>query len=133
MSHPNEDRLRQAYALFGEGDMPGFLATCNDDVTFTVPGPNEIAGQRAERVFTKSDFLELVGTVMTVSAGTFAEEVVDVVANDSHGVLLLVHRFRRGDTDVEYRTNHVVELKDGLISRWQEWPGDLGTFAAAWT
>jgi len=132
VGHPNEQKLRDAYALFALGDMPGFLAGCTDDVTFHVPGPNQITRGQSSAEFTKAAFGDLVAPVMQVSAGTFSEEVVDVFANDEHGVLLLIHRLQRDGTAVEYRTAHVVQLRGGKISAWQEWPGNLAGFAAAW-
>ncbi|MBV9323606.1 MAG: nuclear transport factor 2 family protein [Chloroflexi bacterium] len=132
MGHPNEHRLRDLYALFARGDMPGFLAGCTDDVVFTVPGPNQITRGQASAVFTKENFGDLVTPVMQISGGSFSEEVIDVCANDEHGVLLLVHRLQREGKPVEYRTAHVVQLTDGKIAAWQEWPGDLSGFGAAW-
>jgi hypothetical protein len=32
----------------------------------------------------------------------------------------------------EYRTSHVVQMRDGKIALWLAWPGDLAGFAAAW-
>ena len=132
MPHPNERRLRDLYALFASGDMPGFLSGCTDDVRFTVPGPNQITHNEPIAVFTKPTFSELVAPVMQLSGGTFSEEVVDVFANDEHGVLLLVHRLQRDGQPVEYRTADVVELRDSKIASWRKWPGDVVEFARAW-
>lgn len=132
MGHPNEQHLRELYALFAQGDMPGFLNGCTDDATFTVPGPNQITRGQPSAVFTKATFGDLVTPVMQISSGTFSEEVVDVVANDEHGVLLLVHRLQRDGKPVEYRTTHIVQLRNGNITTWREWPGDNAVFALAW-
>jgi ketosteroid isomerase-like protein len=132
MGHPNEQHLRDLYALFAKGDMTGFLSGCTEDATFTVPGPNQITRNQPSAVFTKATFGDLVTPVMQVSGGTFSEEVVDVFANDEHGVLLLVHRLQRDGRPVEYRTAHVVELRNGNIAAWREWPGDNAGFAEAW-
>jgi ketosteroid isomerase-like protein len=132
VGHQNEQKLRDLYALFARGDLPGFLAGCTDDVTFTVPGPNQITRGEQSAVFTKDTFGELVAPVMQVSGGSFSEEVVDVFANDDHGVLLLVHRLQRDGKPVEYRTAHVVQLQDGKIATWAEWPGDLAGFTEVW-
>jgi len=55
-----------------------------------------------------------------------------VLANDERGVLLLHHEFDRAGSHREYLTAHVCELRDGRISRWEERPGSLAEFAAAW-
>jgi len=126
--HPNEEALREAYAIFAKGDMEGFLACCTDDVSFTVPGNNKGTG-----TYTKGTFMDLIGVVMQVSQCSFREDVLDVYANDERGVLLLLHAFDRADTGhVEYRTCHKIELRDGKIAQWEEWPGDMERFDAAW-
>ncbi len=132
MAHPNEQRLRELYVLFAQGDMPAFLAGCTDDVAFTVPGPNQITRGEPSAVFSKDTFVDLVTPVMQLSGGTFSEEVVDVFANDEHGVLLLVHRLQRDGQPVEYRTAHAVQLRDGKVASWREWPGDTLGFSRAW-
>jgi ketosteroid isomerase-like protein len=127
MSHSHEDRLRDLYAKFAQGDVEGFLAGCTDDATFTVPGNATVSG-----AFTKPTFGRLVAPVMEVSQGTFREDVLDVFANDEHGVLLLLHRFDRDGQPWEYRTAHVVEFRDGLIASWREHPGSPREFEEAW-
>jgi steroid delta-isomerase-like uncharacterized protein len=127
MAHPNEERLRELYAVFATGDLAGFLAGCADDVTFTVPGRTPGSG-----VFTKSDFTEWITGVIGATGGTFREHVLDVFANDSHGVLLLRHEFDRDGVHREYRTAHICELRDGRIARWTEHPGSLDEFEDAW-
>ena len=127
MSHKNEDRLRELYAVFAQGDLPGFLAGCTDDVTFTVPGNTPGSG-----TFDKGTFVEWISGVIGQTQGTFREDVLDVFANDDHGVLLLHHEFDRDGQRRSYETAHVVGLRDGLISSWEERPGSLREFEAAW-
>jgi ketosteroid isomerase-like protein len=127
MGHPNEDRLRSLYAIFAKGDLPEFLAGCTDDVTFTVPGNTPGSG-----TFTKEQFTEWIVGVIGQTGGTFQEHVGDVFANDDHGVLLLHHEFDRDGKHREYRTAHVIGLRDGLISSWAENPGSMLEFEEAW-
>ena len=127
MSHPTEDRLRRLYAIFAEGDLAGFLAGCTDDVTFTVPGDTAGSG-----VFTKDSFVEWITGVIGMTGGTFREDVLDVLANDEHGVLLLHHAFDRDGRHRAFETAHVCQLRDGLISAWEERPGSLREFEEAW-
>jgi ketosteroid isomerase-like protein len=127
MSHTNEDNLRDLYAVFAKGDLPGFLEGCTDDVTFTVPGHAAVSGS-----FTKGTFVDLIGIVMSRSAGTFQEDVLDVFANDDHGVLLLLHHFDREGRHFEYRTAHVVTFDGDKVASWEERPGSMAEFEAAW-
>jgi ketosteroid isomerase-like protein len=127
MSHPNEDRLRHLYAAFAEGNLQGFLDGCTDDVTFTVPGNTPGSG-----TFTKETFLDWIGTIMAVANGTFREDVLDVFANDEHGVLLLHHSFERDGRQRAYATAHVVRFRGDLVAEWEERPGSLTEFEEAW-
>ena len=127
MSHPNEDRLRALYATFAKGDLPGFLDGCTDDVTFTVPGNTPASG-----VFRKDTFIEWISGVLGQTGGTFQEHVLDVFANDEHGILLLHHEFDRDGAHREYDTAHACQLRDGRISAWEERPGSLREFEEAW-
>ncbi|MEA2471047.1 MAG: hypothetical protein QOE38_2046, partial [Thermoleophilaceae bacterium] len=58
----------------------------------------------------------LAGCSDDVTFGTFKEDVLDVFANDDHALMLLHHEFDREGTHREYRTAHILELRDGLIS-----------------
>jgi ketosteroid isomerase-like protein len=127
MAHPNETKLRDLYQKFGQGDIEGFLNGCTDDVTFTVPGKAAVSGD-----FVKSTFMQLLAPVMELSTGTFQEDVLEVFANDDHGVLLLLHRFTRDGQPREYRTAHIVEFASGSIAKWTEHPGSLAEFEEAW-
>jgi hypothetical protein len=49
-----------------------------------------------------------------------------------HGVLLLLHRFDRDGEARRHNTAHVVELRGGRISRWEERPGSQSEFERAW-
>jgi ketosteroid isomerase-like protein len=127
MAHPNEDRLRQLYATFAKGDLPGFLEGCTDDVTFTVPGSS-----RASGAFSKSTFVDWITAILGATGGTFQEHVLDVFANDDHGILMLHHEFDRDAKHREYLTAHAVKFEAGRISAWEERPGSMAEFEDAW-
>jgi hypothetical protein len=63
-----------------------------------------------------------------LAGGTFQEHVLDVFANDEHGVLLLHHEFDRDGPHREYRTAHVCPLRDGRIAARTEQPGSVREF-----
>jgi ketosteroid isomerase-like protein/predicted ester cyclase len=127
MGHPNEQRLRDLYAVFAKGDLQGFLDGCTDDVTFHVPGTTPASG-----IFTKGDFARWIGGVMTLAEGTFQEHVLDVFADNDRGLLQLHHEFDRAGVHRSYLTSHAVEFSQGRIARWEERPGSLAEFEAAW-
>lgn len=128
MGHPNEALLRDLYTRFGQGDMAGVLALCDDGITFTVPGASAVAGTYDKQTFVSG----LITKVMTISGGTFREEIVGLAASETHGFALLNHTFTAGGAPRAYRTIHAWEIKDGRLTRWQEFPDDLHAFEAAW-
>jgi uncharacterized protein len=128
MAHPNEQMIREAYAAFGRGDLEGYLAVCQDDFTFNVPGRSRMTGRYRGR----AEFLGMIGKVMELSGGKFEEEVLDVLANDRHGVVLAVHRFPRNGATREYQTAHVYDIRDGKLAECWEQPRDPGAFDEAW-
>src|SRR5690349_1797157 len=89
MGHPLEATIREAYAAFGRGDIDGYLVPCASDFTFNVAGRGGICGVWAGR----KGLRELAAKAMTISGGTFNEEVEDVLANDRHAVVLARHGF----------------------------------------
>lgn len=125
--HPNEARLRELYDRFAHGDLGGFLEGCSDDVLFAVPGYATVSG-----TYTRDEFIPWIQATIARTDGTFREDVLDVVANDEHGVLLLLHLFDRAGQHYEYQTAHRVAFRDGKIARWTEHPGSMREFEEAW-
>jgi uncharacterized protein len=128
MSHPLEAIIRNAYAAFSRGDVDGYLRPCTSDFAFNVPGRGGISGIWEG----KQGLYELAGKAMAISAGTFREEVDDVLANDRYAVVLATHRFTRDGAPKEYQTAHVYEVRDGRLARCFEQPRDSAAFHDAW-
>ncbi len=127
MAHAKERWLRELYERFAQGDLAGFLDGCTDDVVFAVPGYASVSG-----TYRRDEFTPWIVDTIAKTGGTFQEDVVDVVANDEHGVLLLVHHFYRDGDHHEYQTAHLVEFRDNQIARWTAHPGSMREFEAAW-
>ena len=113
MAHALEATIREAYAAFGRGDIDGYLQPCAEDFTFHVPGHDGIAGTYVG----KQGLYDLAGKAMAITAGTFREEVEDVLANDNHAVVLARHRFTRDGRSKDYRTAHIYEISEGKLAR----------------
>ena len=123
-----EGVIREAYAAFARGDLDGYFNPCSDDWTFNVPGNSAISGTYRG----KQGLYELAQKAMTISGGTFYEEVEDVLANDRRGVVVALHRFSRNGQVHEYHTVHVYEIADGKLKTCWEHPGDPIAFERAW-
>src|SRR5688572_8067839 len=102
MPHPNEDLLAGLYQHFSQGDLAGVLALCDDAIEFHVAGSSPFSG-----VYTKDTFPGMVGQIMQISAGTFGERPVTIIANDDHGIAVLDHWLERDGKRIEYRTDHL--------------------------
>jgi ketosteroid isomerase-like protein len=125
--HPNEERLSRLYEAFSKGDFGAVLDMCADGITFHVPSGTAFSG-----VHTKATFQDWIGQVWSISGGSFREIPYLLVANDHQGVALLDHYLTRNDQPVHYRVNHIWNIRNGLFTRWEEWPGDEEAFYAAW-
>jgi ketosteroid isomerase-like protein len=128
MAHPLEQIIREAYAAFARGDLDGYFRACSEDWQFNIGGTGAIAGAYRG----KPGLYELAQKAMAATAGTFQEEVEDVLANDQHGIVLARHRFIRGGHQQEYRTVHVYEIRGGKLAACWEHPRDQASFDAAW-
>jgi ketosteroid isomerase-like protein len=106
-----EATLREAYAPFSRGDVEGYHRVCTEDFEFYVPGHSGISGMYIGR----AGLYALADKAMTITAGTFREDVEDILANDEHAVVLARHRFRRGVNLKEYRTAHLYTIREGKL------------------
>jgi ketosteroid isomerase-like protein len=127
MTHPNETGLRDLYDPFAKGDLAAVLSACTDDVFFAVPGYAAVSG-----TYARDEFISWIEATIARTSGTFSEDVLDVVANDEHGVVLLVAHFERAGEHYEYQTAQLVEYRDGKVARWTEHPGSMQEFEEAW-
>jgi ketosteroid isomerase-like protein len=129
VSHPNEDMLRDAYAEFARGDLDEYLRYCTDDISFHVPGRSQVAGAYSRGQFV-TPFIE---SVMELTSGTFRETVLDIVAHDRHGIVLVEHEFERRNRRYKYRSAHVYSIREGKLAEFREYPEDLYVFDEAWS
>lgn len=127
LQHPNETLLTRLYELFSTGQFGEVLSMCADDITFKVPGNTSFSGTH-----TKATFQSWIEKVWTLSGGTFREIPYRIIASDHHGTALLDHYLTRNGQEIHYRVNHIWEIRDGVLTGWEEWAGDEADFNAAW-
>lgn len=126
--HPNEKLLTDVYNAFAKGDPMFMFGHCLPEMTWTVPGSTPFSG-----VHSNEGFMAALGQVMQISAGTFGESPVRIVANDDSGVVVLDHWLERDGKRIDYRTDHLWGIKDGKFISWEERPGNLEEFNTAWS
>ena len=128
MTHANEMMVRDLYARFAKGDMEAVLAMCSDDIVFHLPGTTPFSGDH-----TKATFGAWIGKVMEICGGKFREDIVDLAADDRHAIVVLDHFIERDGKPVEYRTDHLWQIRDGKCTEFLERPGSEEEFNRAWS
>ncbi len=81
----------------------------DDDIVWHAGGSNQLAGDY--RGF--QEILGFFGKVMELTGGTFRIEVHDVLANDTHGVVLATFHAERDGQTVALRAADIWHLADG--------------------
>jgi hypothetical protein len=109
MSHPNEETLKQIYGALAQGDVNTLMGLLSEDIEYHISGRSPVSGDYSG----KQEVLGLIGKLMELSGGTFSVEVLDILANDEHGVTLTMERGQREGKTLENRAVHVWDMRDG--------------------
>ncbi len=110
MSHPNEDLVRGGYLAFQTGDIAGLRSTyLTEDIIWHEPGNNPNSGDYRGIDEVLAHFMH----VFEETGGSMQLTLHDVLANDTHAVVLgHVKAERKGKTaDQDYV--HVFHIRDG--------------------
>ncbi len=112
--HPNVDLLRRGYEAFSTGDMDTLSTLFADDIEWHVPGRSPLSGdyKGKEQVF------GFFGKVMELSGGTFSLSLHDILANDTHGVVLHTATGSRNGKNLSARNMDVFHLRDGKVTEY---------------
>lgn len=109
MQQPNEQTLRTIYDAFGRGDVDTVMGSLTDDIKYHISGRSPVSGEYSG----KDEVLGFIGKLMELSGGTFSLEVLDILANDRHGVTLTMESGQREGKTLQNRAVHVWEMQDG--------------------
>jgi ketosteroid isomerase-like protein len=109
--HPNVARIRDGYATFSTGNFAALNDFFAEDILWHAGGRNQLAGEYRGRDAVYGFF----GKLMEISGGTFRIEVHTILADDEHGVALLVSSSSRGGRSIEIKDVHVFHLRDGKV------------------
>jgi ketosteroid isomerase-like protein len=107
--HPNVDLLRAAYEAFGNGDLGPLLGALTDDISWHDSTLGPLAGDYTG----KDQVVGLFGKMMDLYGGTLRLSVVDILANDAHGVVLTREEGRPGGEPVKWTGVHLFRFRDG--------------------
>jgi uncharacterized protein len=114
MAHPNEDLLRRGYEAFSSGDIETVLSLMADDIIWHVSESDAFPGDYHGH----QEVLGLFGRVMQSSGGTYRTEIHDVLANDSHGVVLAELTAEKDGRVLTARVVQVWHLTDGKATEY---------------
>lgn len=106
----NEQALKRMYEALGRGDLDTLLGSMTDDIEFRVTGRNAVSGDYGG----KDGVLEFIGKLVELSGGTFTLEVVDLLVNDRHGVVLTKETASHNGKSLNNRAVHVWEMHEGV-------------------
>ena len=127
--HPNEELLRREYAGRERRDLEAVAATFHDDVVWHVPGRNQISGTYRG----KEAVMGYVRHRQELAGGTFQITVVDVLANDVHGLVVASGRATRHDREWTWRGHGLYRFVDGKIAECWLLPEDQYLFDEIWS
>jgi ketosteroid isomerase-like protein len=109
MTHSNETLLRATYDAVGNGNLEVLLDALADDVIWEDSSLGPLAGE----FHGKQAVGDFFGRMFEVYAGTLRLEVVDVVANDDHGVVVTHEHGETAGGAVSWRGAHIWTFRDG--------------------
>jgi ketosteroid isomerase-like protein len=120
VAHPNEELLRNGYDAFGKGDMETIRSLFADDIVWHSPGKSPLAGDYRG----VDAVLEQFGRLFELTGGTFKIEIHDILANDTHAVVLARATAERDGKRLDDKGVNVWHLKDGKVTEQWLHPGD---------
>lgn len=120
MANANEDLLRRGYAAFAAGDIDTVLGVFADDIAWHISGQSQISGDYHGH----QEVVGFFGRLMELTGGTFRLEVHDVLANDTHGAVLVTVYAQRDGEQFEMREVHTWHLAGGKATEFWAFEDD---------
>ena len=117
MSEANITVVQEAFMRFSEGDLPGFLNLCSDDIEWDHRGPNSPLDKLYKG---KEGVAEFLGTLSTTQE-VLEFEPREYFSNGDRVVTLGRFQFKVIETGNEWASDFAMAytLKNGLISHWR--------------
>jgi uncharacterized protein len=109
MANANEELLRRGYDAFAAGDIDTVLGVFAPDIAWHIPGESQISGDYHGH----QEVMAFLGKLMEITGGTFRLEVHDVLANDTHGAVLVTAYAQRDGQPFEMREVHTWHVAGG--------------------
>jgi hypothetical protein len=120
MAHPNEDLLSRGYEAFSAGDLDTVFSIFADDIDYHIAGSNQLTGDYKGH----EEVRGFLGKLMELSGGTFRLEVHDILANDTHGAVLVNFHVEREGRSLDGQEVHTWHLSGGKATEFWSFEGD---------
>jgi ketosteroid isomerase-like protein len=112
-THPNALRLRETYEAFDRGDLEPLFGLMSDDIEWV----DSTLGPLAGTYNGKAQVPQFFTRMMDIYAGSLRVEIVDIVANDHHGVVLTRESGTTNGQEIDWTSVHVWSFRDGHADR----------------
>ena len=120
MAHPNEELLRRGYEAFATADLDTVFSLFADDMVWHAGGSSPLAGDYRGH----AEIMGFFGKLVELTGGTFRLNIHDVLANDTHGVVLVTAYAERDGQPLAAREANIWHLKDGKATEFWVFPED---------
>jgi ketosteroid isomerase-like protein len=128
-THPNRDLVLNLFAAFERADLETVQASLADDAVWHFPGRRgALAGSHRGW----DAILAFLLKVPTITNGTFQAEIIDVVANDQHAVVLFRGHAKRGSKELDNPTSLRIRIENSRITELWEFVWDLDHVEDFW-
>jgi len=118
--HPNVARIRAGYESFAKGDLAALDDLFAEDIRWTEPGRNQLAGTYEGR----SAVYEMFGRLMEITEGSLRLEPRAVLADDENGVAVVDISARHGVHSFAVTNAHVFRFSGEKVTEFRETSGD---------
>ena len=129
VDHPNARLLRDLFAAFADGDLQSIIDVMAPDIRWHTPGSSLLAGDPAGR----DAVLAQLGRSRELSGGTYAIEVLDVLAGDHHAAVVYRGTAERGGRTLDLEHLGLYRIADGRVTEVFIEPLDQAAFDAFWS
>jgi len=114
--HPNAVLIRKLYDALAAGDLGAYFNGLADGVVFHIGGDSVVAGEYGG----KDAVANLGMRVFEETAGTYRNDLLSIMANDSHAVTFHHWTAERRGVSVQMDNFNVYRFEDGLVvERWE--------------
>lgn len=124
----NDAIVRRIFDAFARKEGFALRNLFAEDATWVVPGRGVMAGTYRGR----DEIFRFLGRLRKETGGTYASELVDVLASDTRAAALYRARGTRHGRTLELEQVLLFRFEDGLVERVLALPSDPEAFEAFW-